>query len=88
MCEFSYLQKKYYFFYKMTKEVIQVNMKAFALVFVVIFATVAIIAVQTGLSAAQSVEKSVDSGRLYRIVQLGGVTVEPQEEIDTPAMPG
>lgn len=64
------------------------KMKALALVVVAILATVAIAAFQTGLSAAKSGEKFVDSDRSYRIVQLGGITVEPQEEIDTPAMPG
>ncbi|MCL6578962.1 MAG: hypothetical protein K6T73_06190 [Candidatus Bathyarchaeota archaeon] len=62
------------------------NIKAVALIFLVIFATTAT-AYLVGISHSQIITKSIHYTESPGIIQVDDDLVEPQKEIDTPGMP-
>jgi uncharacterized protein YwlG (UPF0340 family) len=64
------------------------NVKALALIFLVIFASAATVFV-VGLSSSRVTEESVGSTKSHSIVQIDNETVvQPNGPIDCPGMPG
>jgi hypothetical protein len=62
------------------------NVKAVALIFLVIFAATAT-AYLVGISHSQIITKNISYTESRSIIQVDDDLVEPQKEIDTPGMP-
>jgi len=64
------------------------NLKALMLILLVIFASASTVFV-AGLSSTRTAGENLGSTKSHSVVKIDdGTSVEPNEEIDTPGMPG